>query len=202
MTGKIILGKKIGMTQIFSETGEVLPVTVLDVSDNYISRHVKATKEGVSHYEIGKDKKRIVNKSEKGLYQEQTPKFKVVVKQSENLPEVKSIVDIDSFKEGEKVSVIGITKGKGFQGVVKRWGFHGGPRTHGASDRERAPGSIGLRTIPGRVFKGKKMGGHMGVALKNIKNLKIVKLDKENNLMLVSGAVPGARGSYLIVKSK
>lgn len=106
---------------------------------------------------------------------------------------------ISSFVIGTKVNVTATTKGKGFAGVVKRWNFAGGPRTHGQSDRERAPGSIGSRAIPGRVFKGKKMAGHMGVKKKTIKNLRVLDVDTENKYILVSGSVPGPRGSVVII---
>jgi len=108
----------------------------------------------------------------------------------------------DIFAVGDKVQVTSPTKGKGFASVIKRWKFAGGPRTHGASDRERAPGSIGTRTIPGRVFKGKKMGGHMGTRTKTVKGLVVVQIMPEENLIAIKGAVPGFNKSYVIIKSK
>ncbi|MEP7103721.1 MAG: 50S ribosomal protein L3 [Candidatus Dojkabacteria bacterium] len=206
---KVLIGKKIGMTQIFTEKGLSIPATVIDVSNNVISKKLKKGDQ-VSHIEIGKDKKKSGDKSEVGNYKAlgYVPTFKSVftVKSisSQNLESLEegAEIDLSVFKEGEKIDISGTDKGKGFQGVVKRWGFHGLPRTHGASDRERAPGSLGTRTIPGRVFKGKKMGGHMGNRAKTIKNLKIAMIDVENKLIAVSGAIPGSKGSYLVLKTK
>lgn len=203
---KTILAKKIGMTRIYTEDGKAIAVTVLDVSNNVISKHVKSVKGGnVTHVEIGKDKKKNANKVELGNYKESqsVPRFKLVVKLAENEEPLalSSEVKPSVFEVGEKVDIITYTKGKGFQGVVKRWGFSGGPRTHGASDRERAPGSIGARMTPGRVIKGMKMGGHMGNVKSTIKGLKVVSVMEEDGLIAVSGSVQGFKGSYLVLRS-
>src|SRR5260221_5282748 len=200
---KVILGKKVGMTQVYNENGTATPVTVLDVSANIVSKYLG--KEKVSHYEIGKDTRKKSSKADKGNYKDVNnvvPRFKFAVKlkAGETAPELGSKVEASTFVEGDKVQVTGVTKGKGFQGVVKRWRFHGGPRTHGASDRERAPGSIGTRTIPGRVFKGKKMGGYMGNRNKTIQGLKIIQVMPKENLIAVEGSLPGAKNSYVIIK--
>jgi large subunit ribosomal protein L3 len=116
--------------------------------------------------------------------------------------EVGQQVNVDVFEVGEKVDVVGTSKGKGFQGTMKRHGFHGGPRTHGQSDRARAPGSIGAGTTPGRVFKGKKMSGHMGNVRVTVKNLEVVQVDAERNLLLLKGGVPGATNGLLFIKKR
>ncbi|MEO6728969.1 MAG: 50S ribosomal protein L3 [Candidatus Dojkabacteria bacterium] len=206
---KAILGKKIGMTQIYNEKGLAIPATVLDVSNNVIAKKIMKG-ETVSHIELGKDKQKKGNKSDLGNYKTLgfVPTYKSVftVKEiaAQNLDSLEegAEIDLSAFTEGEKIDVSGINKGKGWQGVVKRWKFAGMPRTHGSSDRERAPGSLGTRTIPGRIFKGKKMGGHMGTRSKTIKNLKIALVDAENKLIAVSGSIPGAKGSYLVIKTK
>lgn len=201
-----ILGKKIGMSQVYSENGVVIPVTIIDISNNVVSKKLESNG-AVTHVEIGKDTTKNPNKADQGNYKSLNfvPRFKRVFKLDsiEETQEVGTQLDIDSiFKVGDKVSITSVTKGKGFQGVVKRWRFAGGPRTHGASDRERAPGSLGSRTIPGRVFKGKKMGGHMGVKNKTIQGLKIVKILKDKNLVAVKGSVAGPNKGYVIIKKQ
>ena len=198
---KALIGKKIGMTQIFTEDGRSVVGTILDVSDNYISRELKAG-DSVTHIEIGKGKKKNPSKSEDGIYKtlNHVPQVKNVVKvKAQDSAALNTELKADVFTVGDKVQVYGETKGKGFAGVVKRHGFHGGPKTHGQSDRQRAPGSIGNRTIPGRVYKGKRMGGHMGTISKNIKNLKILVVDAKEGLLVVSGSIPGANKSYILV---
>lgn len=197
-----ILGKKIGMTQVYSDNGTAIPVTVIDVSNNVVSKVLNNS----THVEIGKDKSKNATKADQGNYKTLSfvPRFKKVFKllAGETAPEVGTELKADTFAVGEKIQVSAPTKGKGFQGVVKRWGFSGGPRSHGASDRERAPGSLGTRTIPGRVFKGKKMGGHMGTRNKTISGLKVVKVMPEENLIAVEGAVPGPNKGYVIIKKQ
>ncbi len=202
---KVILGKKVGMTQIFNDNGVAVPVTVVDVSENVVAKVLK-TGEAATHIELGMGKEKKSLKADLGNYKTLNfvPRFKKVfkLKSGEVAPEEGSEIKADTFAIGDKVQVTGVTKGKGFAGVVKRWGFHGGPRTHGASDRERAPGSLGSRTIPGRVFKGKKMGGHMGVKNKTISGLKIMQVLPEENLIAVEGSIPGPRKGLVIIKSK
>jgi large subunit ribosomal protein L3 len=206
---KVLIGKKIGMTQVYKEDGKAIPTTILDVSENFVSRTLKNGEgEEVSHIEVGKDKKKKTVKSDEGNYKElgHVPAHKKVfiAGKVENIDEIKvgSVLKLETFQEGELVHASNYTKGKGFQGVIKRWRFAGGPRTHGASDRERAPGSLGSRTIPGRVFKGKKMGGHMGTRMKTIKNLKVSFIDNENKLIGLAGAVTGPKGTYVIIRSR
>jgi len=197
-----ILGKKIGMTQVYSENGIAIPVTVVDVSNNVVAKILN----NATHVEIGKDKRKNSTQADQGNYKALSfvPRFKKVFKllAGETAPEVGTELKADAFAVGEKIQVTADTKGKGFQGVVKRWGFAGGPRTHGASDRERTPGSLGTRTIPGRVFKGKKMGGHMGNRTKTISGLKVIKVMAEENLIAVEGAIPGPNKGYVIIKKQ
>lgn len=202
---KVLIGKKIGMIQTFEENGVSIPVTVLDVSENYISK-VLMNSEIATQVEIAKDKAKKETKADKGNYKLLgfVPKFKKVVKFKKTPGiehEIGKVENLGEFSKGDKVSVSGVTKGRGFAGVVKRYKMKGGPRTHGQSDRERAIGSIGMRTIPGRVWKGKRMAGHMGNESKTIKGLKVVDVDLEAKTILVSGSVPGSIGKYLLIKS-
>lgn len=200
---KAILGKKIGMTQVFKDNGEVISVTIFDVSENYVSKTAKVGEK--NQYELVKDNKRKGTKAETGKYKALNivPRFKGTFTIKEDVTvEAGQKLGADLFELGDHVSVTGVTKGKGFQGVVKRWRFAGMPRTHGSSDRERAPGSLGSRAIPGRVFKGKKMGGHMGNRTKTVLGLQVEYIDTVNNLLAIRGSVPGARGTYAIIKSR
>ena len=203
---KAILGYKKQMTQIYDQEGDVIPCTLIEVSDSYIIGKRTVEKHGYSALVIGIGKKKKSKKVEKPKYKKLgfVP-LKVVEVRTEfdNKDDIKvgNEVSLDDFKVGDKVDVTGDSKGKGFQGVVKRWGFKGGPRTHGQSDRERAPGSIGGGTDPGRVYKGKKMPGHMGNKTKTVLNLELVKVDKDNKVIFVKGSVPGSVNTILkIVK--
>lgn len=201
---KTLIGKKIGMMQYYTDSGLSVPATVLDVSNNYITRKVLKD-DKVVLVEVGKDKKKNFNKSEEGMYK--SLGFVPVITEASTKEitdlELASVITPEIFKVGDKVSVSGISKGKGFAGGVKRYGFHGGSRTHGQSDRERAPGSIGSGTTLGRVFKGTRMAGHMGVDNMTIKNLKVLMVDSEKNLIVVKGSVPGTSNrSYLVIKGK
>lgn len=201
---KALIGKKIGMTQIFEENGDVVPVTIVDVSENVVAKLLKSN-EKVTHVEIAKDKKiKNTNKADEGNYKtiNYVPKTKKALKvESTELTEG-SELKADIFTKNDTVDVTGITKGKGFRSAIQRWGFAGGPKTHGASDRERAPGSLGTRTIPGRVFKGKKMAGHVGTVQRTIKNLKVAYIDTEANLIGIKGSIPGPKNSYVLIKGK
>lgn len=197
---KTLIGLKKNMSQIFQENGNIVPVTFIDVSDLVVAHKKNEEKDGYTSIVIGLGKKKDPSKAEIGKYKElgHVPMFAVEVEMDADM-KIGDIVSPLMFKDIKKVNITGITKGKGFQGVVKRWGFHGGPRTHGQSDRQRHPGSIGMRTTPGRVFKGKKMGGRMGGDTKTVMNLKLVKVDVENQLLAVKGAVPGNKGSLVII---
>lgn len=200
---KALIGKKIGMSQIFEENGVVVPVTILDVTENFVAKTLKSG-ETVSHIEISKDRKvKNTNKADQGNYKvlNFVPKFKKVLKNDNSELIEGAELKADVFAKNDVVKVTGITKGKGYRSAVQKWGFAGGPKTHGASDRERAPGSLGTRTIPGRVFKGKKMAGHVGTLQRTVSNLKIAYVDAEQGIVAVRGAVPGAKNSYVLIKA-
>lgn len=200
---KTIIGLKKNMSQIFKEDGNVVPVTFVDVADIVVAHKKTVEKDGYSATVIGLGKKKNPSKAEVGKFKELgfVPMYAVEVKLDEEL-NIGDKVNVSMFETIKKVNVTGITKGKGFQGVVKRWGFKGGPRTHGQSDRQRHPGSIGMRTTPGRVFKGKKMGGRMGGDTKTVKNLRVVEIDQEHGLIALKGAVPGNKDSLVIIESQ
>lgn len=191
---KAIIGKKIGMTRLFDEEKSV-PVTVLDTEGCKVSR---VTEKGVE-LGIGKIKgnKPLIGKYKKIGF---VPRFRKYFRGLDGELKVGDEVKVSKFEKGETVTVIGKSKGKGFQGVMRRWGFKGGPRTHGQSDRLRAPGSIGAGTDPGRVMKGKKMGGRMGGDKVTISNLKVIEVDEA--LIMVKGALPGNNGDYVAVISE
>lgn len=201
---KAIIAQKKEMTQVFGEDGRVVPVTIVDVNEVYMIGKKDEDKDGYQAIILGKGKKKNANKPELGKYKKLgfVPNFIKEIRDTEIELEENTKIDANLFENGEVISVTGDTKGKGFQGVVKRWNFHGGPKTHGQSDRWRAPGSIGSGTTPGRVYKGKKMAGRMGGNQITVKNLEIVLVDKENGLIGIKGAIPGNKGSYIIIKSK
>lgn len=201
---KAIIAQKKEMTQIFDENGRIIPITVVDVNDVFLIGQKDLEKDGYQSIILGKGKKKNANKPEQGKYKTLgfVPNFIKEVRDATLESENNSRLDAGLFKNGDIITVTGNTKGKGFQGVVKRWGFHGGPKTHGQSDRWRAPGSIGSGTTPGRVYKGKKMAGRMGGNQVTIKNLEVVLVDIENGLLGIKGALPGNKGSYLIIKSE
>ena len=205
---KALLGEKIGMTQVFSKEGNCIPVTVLQVGKCVPILRRTQEKNGYDAVLLayGARKSKHINKPEQGFYD------KIKGEPAKVLAEFRDqdLVDedlgkplkVDIFTEGEKVSVVGISKGKGFAGVFKRWGMGGAPASHGHHEIYRGGGSIGMHTYPGRVFKGKKMPGHMGAEKVFVKNLQIVRVDPENNVLLVKGSVPGASGGIVrIIKS-
>ena len=203
---KGIIGKKIGMTQIFDEKGNVIPVTVIETSGNVVAQVKTVETDGYNAIQLGygevKDKH--INKPEKGHFtkagltaKKHLREFRV--EDVENY-KVGDEVKADIFEAGEKIDVQGTTKGKGFQGVIKRHGQHRGPMGHG-SMYHRRPGSMGSTSTPGRVFKGKKLPGHMGRVTVTIQNLDVVRVDMDKNVILVKGSVPGAKGAILKIKS-
>jgi large subunit ribosomal protein L3 len=205
---KALLGEKIGMTQVFSKEGNCIPVTVVQVGKCVPILRRTQEKNGYDAVLLayGARKSKHINKPEQGFYD------KVKSEPAKILAEFRGqdVVDedlgkplkVDMFAEGDKVSVVGVSKGKGFAGVMKRWGMGGAPASHGHHEIYRGGGSIGMHTYPGRVFKGKKMPGHMGLEKVFVKNLQIVRVDAESNVLLVKGAVPGASGGIIrIVKS-
>lgn len=203
-----ILGEKGKMSQTFVG-GTRVPITVVKVTPNIVTQVKSEEKDGYWAVQLGTGEKRIKNVTKpmqghlKGAIKDKkAPRFVKEIRFEEK-PDLKvgDVVKIsDVFNAGDVVAVTGTSKGKGFAGVVKRWGFAGGPRTHGQSDRLRAPGSIGQGTTPGRVRKGKKMAGRMGNETVTVKNLRITKVDDEENQLIISGAVPGVPGGLLIIK--
>lgn len=196
-----ILGKKLKMAQIWKD-GKIVPATLIQAGPVFVIQSRTKDKDGYEAAQIGFDaSKKNVNKPMKGHLKDlgnfrYLKEFKV---QNAAEFEVGDILTVEQFKEGDKVKVSGLNKGRGFQGVVKRHGFSGGPKTHGQKDRLRAPGSIGA-TAPQRVMPGRKMAGRMGQERTTVKNLEIAGVDKENNILMVKGAVPGARGTLLEIK--
>lgn len=194
---KVLLGKKIEMTQVFREDGTVTPVTLIQAGPCTVTA-VRTNEQGKTTAIIGFGSKKCVNKAQREDWKD-LGSFALVqefpVSAEEGL-ERGHIVNASVFEVGSRISVIGTSKGKGFQGVVKRHGFHGSPKTHGHKDQLRMPGSIGAGG-PQRVFKGVRMGGRMGNDRVTVKNLEIVQIDAENNIIALRGAVPGARGGFV-----
>ena len=198
------LGKKIGMSQVFREDGQVVPVTVIEAGPCSVTQIKTEETDGYAAVQLGFDQVKRLNKPRSGHLKnsELSRYLREVPADDVTEFEVGQRIGVDIFEPGELVDVIGRSKGRGFAGVMKRHGFHGGPRTHGQSDRARAPGSIGGGTTPGKVFKGMKMAGHMGNVRVTVKNLEIVRVDTERNLLLLKGGVPGAPNGLLIIRKK
>lgn len=197
-----ILGKKVGMTQIFDERGEIVPVTLVEAGPCYITQVKAEEKDGYTALQLGFGETKRLNKPQRGHLKE-LPSLRylreVRVKDVQGY-QVGQKFDAGLFSVGDLVDVIGISKGKGFAGVMKRHGFRGGPATHGQSDRARAPGSIGATTTPGHVFKGLRMAGRMGNERVTVQNLKVVLVDPERNLLGLRGSIPGNRGGLVMVR--
>lgn len=203
---KGIIGKKVGMTNVFDEKGNMIPCTVIEAGPCVVTQVKTEETDGYSAVQLAYDDAKEKNTSAplKGHFAKAntTPKRKVVEFRdydfSKNLGEE---VSVEIFQDGEKVSIVGTSKGKGFQGVVKRHGFGGvGMATHGQHNRLRAPGSVGASSFPSRVFPGTRMAGRTGTDRVTVKNLKVVKVISDKNLILIKGAVPGFNGSYLIIQ--
>ena len=201
---KGILGKKVGMTQIFSETGELVPVTVIEAQPNVVLQVKTVEADGYNAVQLGYDDKREVlsNKPAQGHVKKADTAPKRFIREIRDAElgdvEVGNEIKVDTFAEGDIVDVTGTSKGKGFQGVIKRHGFSRGPMSHG-SRHHRSPGSIGMATHPAKVFKGKKMAGHLGNERVTVQNLSVVKVDAENNIIAVKGAVPGPKGGIVVL---
>ncbi len=203
---KGILGRKIGMTQVFNENGEMIPVTVIQAGPCYVTQVKTKETDGYEAIQIGFEQvapKRL-NKPELGhLKKHDLPPLRILREirvDNASQYQVGQVLTVEIFQPGEYVDVTGTSKGRGFAGVVKRWGFGGGPKTHGQSDRWRAPGSVGAGTFPGRVLPGTRMAGRMGNERVTVRNLQVVKVDPENNLILVKGAVPGHKKGLVIIR--
>jgi large subunit ribosomal protein L3 len=200
-----IIGKKIGMTSVYSADGKNLPCTIIEAGPCVVTQIKTQEKDGYESIQLGFEDKKEKNtpKSMQGHFSKAktTPKRKIVEFKGLNEVNLGDSVTVDQFQEGEFVDVVGTSKGKGFQGVVKRHNFGGvGQATHGQHNRMRAPGSIGAASYPARVFKGMKMGGRMGGDRVKSINLEVLKIVPEKNLLIVKGSVPGSKGSYLIVE--
>jgi large subunit ribosomal protein L3 len=201
-----LIGRKVGMTRLFGQDGESIPVTAISAGPCHVIQIKTDEKEGYQAVQLGAfdRRKKLVKKPQQGHFAKAgvEPKSKLAefrVKDAQLYRQGQEL-RVDIFQEGELVKVTGVSKGKGFAGGVKRWGFSGGPKSHGQSDRHRAPGSIGGASWPSRVWKGMKMAGHMGAERVTIRNIEVVKVDPERNILLVKGAVPGARNGYLIIQ--
>jgi len=203
-----LVGRKAGMTRVFTEAGESIPVTVIQVLPNRVTQVKSQDKDGYRAVQVtyGERRPQLLSKAVAGHYAKASVapgkallEFRIVDNEGADL-KAGSEIKADLFKSGELVDVTGTTIGKGFAGTMKRHNFAGGMATHGNSVSHRAPGSIGQRQTPGRVFLGKRMSGHMGVVRRTTENLKVVEVDLERNLLLVRGAVPGSEGGEVIVR--
>ncbi|QQR98007.1 MAG: 50S ribosomal protein L3 [Sphingobacteriales bacterium] len=204
---KGLIGTKIGMTSIFNEDGNVVPCTVIEAGPCVVTQIKTKDKDGYDAVQIGYGDKKEKNTSKalKGHFEnaKTAPKAKLVEFRGTFNIELGTVITTEILKEGEKVSISGISKGKGFQGVVKRHGFSGvGGQTHGQHNRLRAPGSIGACSTPSRVFKGMRMGGRMGNDTVKLPNAKILKIVPEQNYIIVKGSIPGHNGSVVILEKK
>ena len=203
---KSIIGKKIGMTSVFDAAGKQTAVTIIEAGPCIVTQKKTVETDGYNALQIAfgdKKEKHSIKAEVNHFAKAQTSPKKVVkeIRDSELTQSVGETITVDIFAEGDSVEVVGTTKGKGFQGVVKRHGFHGvGGQSHGQHDRSRAPGSIGNSSDASRVFKGMRMGGRMGQDRVKIKGLKVVKIFSEKNYMLVSGSVPGHNGSIVLIQ--
>ena len=205
---KGILGKKVGMTQVFSERGEAIPVTVIEAGPCFVAQIKTVEQDGYAAVQLGFEEtkpKRLTQPQLKHLQKSNLPalrhlrELRIADDEFASLEEGQKLT-VDIFEEGEMVDVTGTSKGRGFAGVVKRYGFRGGPKTHGQSDRLRAPGSVGACTTPGRVFKGKRMPGRMGGERVTTQGLQVVLVDPERNLLALRGAVPGSKNGLLLIR--
>lgn len=204
---KGILGRKVGMTQLLTEKGVVVPVTVIEAGPCFVTQIKTPERDGYSAIQLGyqETKPRRLTRGEIGHLRRRNANLSALRVLREI--RMKNTADFtvgqkllaDIFAAGERVDVKGTSKGRGFQGGVKRYGFRGGPRTHGQSDRLRAPGASSSGTTPGRLYKGKRMAGHMGDAAVTVSNLRVELVDPERNLLAVRGAVPGAKGGLLVI---
>lgn len=204
---KGMIGKKVGMTQVFDETGNAIPVTVIEAGPCYVTQIRQDERDGYAAVQLGFDetKPTRLTRGQMGhLQKNNLPALRVLREFRVFDPgdvEEGSEIKVDVFTRGDRVDVIGTSKGRGFAGTIKRHGFGRQPKTHGQSDRERAPGSIGMCASPGRTLKGKAMAGRMGNDRVTMQNLEVMIVDPEKNLLAVKGSVPGARGGIVMIRS-
>jgi large subunit ribosomal protein L3 len=202
---KGLIGKKIGMTQVFDENGAAVPITLIEAGPCFVTQVRLPEKDGYSAVQLGFQEvkqKRLTGGQLGHLKRNNLPPLRFLREFRSKNPEVKEgdVMKVDVFEVNDRVDVVGVSKGRGFTGAMKRHGFGGGPATHGQSDRQRAPGSQGSTTTPGRIFKGKRGPGHMGNARVTAQNLDVALVDIERNLIGVRGAVPGPRGGIVMIK--
>ncbi|MDQ3693611.1 MAG: 50S ribosomal protein L3 [Chloroflexota bacterium] len=198
-----LIGRKLGMTQVFDESGVVHPVTVVEAGPCVVTQIKTGERDGYTALQLGFGLDKRLNQPERGHRQASGFMSRYLREvEADDVAEftVGQVLQADVFAEGEMVDVSGTSKGRGFQGSVKRHGFAGGPKTHGQSDRHRAPGSIGSSATPGRVFKGMRMAGHMGNERVTVQNLKVFRVDTERNLLLIEGSVPGPNQGLLTIR--
>lgn len=198
-----LLGKKVGMAQLYGEKGEVIPVTVLEVGPNFVTQVKTTEKDGYGAVQLGYEETKRLNKPERGHLKKSPAMLKHLREvRTTNVADyqVGQKLNVGLFALGDMVDVVGISKGKGHAGVVKKYHFAGGKKTHGQSDRMRRPGSSGATTTPGRVLRGLRMAGQMGNQRVTVLNLEVVSVDAERNLLAVKGAVPGTKDSMLFVR--
>ena len=205
---KGILGKKVGMTQVFNDNGEAVPVTVIEAGPCFVAQIKTVEQDGYTAVQLGFEEtkpKRLTQPQLGHLQKSDLPalrhlrELRIADDELAGFEEGQRLT-VDIFEKGDMVDVTGTSKGRGFAGVVKRYGFRGGPKTHGQSDRWRAPGSVGACTTPGRVFKGKRMPGRMGGERVTTQGLQIVLVDPERNLLAIRGAVPGSKNGLLLIR--
>lgn len=201
-----LIGKKLGMARVFDERGRSIPVTIIQTGPCYVTEVRTKEHHGYDALQLGFEEKRdkSVKKPERGHFEKAGVKPMRYLREFRSFENVASykpgdVIKADVFQDARTVKVIGFSKGKGFQGVVKRHHFRGGPQSHGQSDRRRAPGSIGSSSFPSRVLKGLRMAGRMGGERVTVRNLRVVRVDVENNMVMVRGGVPGARNGIVIV---
>lgn len=202
---KGLIGRKIGMTQVFDDDGAALPVTLIEAGPCYVTQIKTEENDGYASVQLGFNEvkpKRLTRGQLGHLERNDLPPLKVLREFDSSAPDVSEgdMLKADVFEKDERVDIVGTSKGRGFAGVVKRWGFSGGPKTHGQSDRLRAPGSLGSGTTPGRVWKGKKGPGRMGNVRVTSSNVRVVLVDAERNLIAVDGSVPGPKGGLVVIK--
>jgi len=202
---KGLIGRKIGMTQVFDDDGAALPVTLIEAGPCYVTQIKTEEIDGYASVQLGFDEvkpKRLTRGQLGHLERNDLPPLKILREFDSSAPDVSEgdMLKADVFEKDERVDIVGTSKGRGFAGVVKRWGFSGGPKTHGQSDRQRAPGSLGSGTTPGRVWKGKKGPGRMGNVRVTSSNVRVVLVDAERNLIAVDGSVPGPKGGLVVIK--
>lgn len=205
---KGMIGKKVGMTQVFDEQGNVVPVTVIEAGPCYVTQVRTDEKDGYIAVQLGfnETKPSRITKGQMGHLQKNNipalrylREFRVEGDAGVDVEEGSQIT-VDVFEQGELVDVIGVSKGRGYAGTIKRHGFNRGPKTHGQSDRERSPGSIGMCATPGRTLKGQRMAGRMGNDRVTIQNLEVAVIDPEKNLLAVKGSIPGAKGGIVMIR--